>query len=78
MQHYPILTLDTGIELRSCFWWRFSHSTELGNGANLYKQPMKPACERGGFAALPPALRMDRWTDGWGPLQAPVKGLREL
>lgn len=75
MQHYPILTPHTSTELRRCFWWSFSHSTQFGNGANLYKQP---ACERGGFATPLSDLRMDGRTDGWGPWQAPIKGLCEL
>lgn len=58
-----MFTLDTGIKLRRGFWWSFSCSTQLGNGANLYKEPMKPSCERGGFAAPLPALRMGRRMD---------------
>lgn len=64
MQHYPILTLDTGIRPRRCFGWSLGHSTWFGNGVNLHQQPMKPGCEHRGFAASLPVLRMDRRTDG--------------
>lgn len=63
MQHYPILTLDTCIQPRRCFRWSFGHFTWFGNGVNLHQQLMKPGCEHGGFAAVLPALRMDRRTD---------------
>lgn len=81
MPHHPMLTLDTSIEPRICFWWCFSHSTQFGSGTKLYQEPMKPVCERGGFAAPLPALQMDGQTDGrtdgW-MMQAPVEGLCEL